>query len=1052
MSQTKTTELIPLQYWRAALAEASLLHPEVPPQSKPITIAYANGMWRVTSAQPGVAEWVAAQFESSKAAKTDKSTKMIPYVLIPARLSKAVSHGVKLGADDVNAGLSVLCIPCLLDRSGALQPDPDRQPWIPRDLLEPTLSPVAVGDLEAYDEFVGGLQGKATSFGETLQLASALYEAVTGASLPSLPTASVDADLDDEPAAVLAHEEYTLVAEWHGIAYEPPVVAFHLIKLYDQLISDAPVVPLLDSLRSYRDRPASRPLAVHEAEQCYANIQGHINPRHALSPSQREAMVELSRLEAGQVLSVNGPPGTGKTTLLQNVVAQIWVDAALAQAECPLVVVTSTNLKALENVLDSFAAICAETGHQRWHPYTGGFGLFFVSEKRESAIKHPTCTAKNHPFSEYESDEAVKTASSFFLQRASAFFGKQHDSLSGAVRALHGRLSAHDAKIKEIVSARFALYRATGQSVDEGAATSCMRLITTYQARIDAEQAVIVAADDVLRGCRREANDAESDCKTMLAAIGDTEHGWSGYLARSPLWLELFSFIGPVRRRRNARDRHFLISSPLIAECRHRDDGVEEALETLGRRAREQRAATLAEIARRSATTGKRRAAADAAQKAAAQAKAGIEQAFVGWKGVLGGVFDDMLNVSLDGLNAKIDLALRAPMFGIADHYWTGMWLVEMNDRLATGATDTKGRAKLEAKYRRFAKLSPCMVSNFHMASSFFTAWQGEPMPFWNTIDLLVVDEAGQVSPDIGAGMFALAKRALVVGDTYQIEPVWNAGEGTDRANAVRFGLTKRPHDPAYDILEEGGYTAASGNLMRIANRSCPVQKFDDMRGLMLTEHRRCVPELVAYCNKLIYADRLEPLREAIDPAERLLPPFGYMSVTSQDKASGTSRINHDEAQAIVHWLKANRERIERHYASPGGLWKLVGIVTPFAAQAGVIERVLRQEMPDLARKDSRLTIGTVHALQGAERAIVMFSPTYGASSRGGGFFDRKPNMMNVAVSRAKDSFLVIGNMSLFDPGKTSSPSGLLARFLFNGSGSAALDGAANASLAQPVE
>jgi len=39
--------------------------------------------------------------------------------------------------------------------------------------------------------------------------------------------------------------------------------------------------------------------------------------------------------------------------------------------------------------------------------------------------------------------------------------------------------------------------------------------------------------------------------------------------------------------------------------------------------------------------------------------------------------------------------------------------------------------------------------------------------------------------------------------------------------------------------------------------------------------------------------------------------------------------------------------------------------------------------------------------------------------------------MLNVAVSRAKDSFLVFGNMARFNPGSTALPSGKLAKRLF---------------------
>jgi hypothetical protein len=50
-------------------------------------------------------------------------------------------------------------------------------------------------------------------------------------------------------------------------------------------------------------------------------------------------------------------------------------------------------------------------------------------------------------------------------------------------------------------------------------------------------------------------------------------------------------------------------------------------------------------------------------------------------------------------------------------------------------------------------------------------------------------------------------------------------------------------------------------------------------------------------------------------------------------------------------------------------------------------------------------------------------------------FFDRTPNMLNVAVSRAENTFLVIGNMALFDVAKPSRPSGLLGRFMRGASG-----------------
>jgi phosphatidylserine/phosphatidylglycerophosphate/cardiolipin synthase-like enzyme len=75
------------------------------------------------------------------------------------------------------------------------------------------------------------------------------------------------------------------------------------------------------------------------------------------------------------------------------------------------------------------------------------------------------------------------------------------------------------------------------------------------------------------------------------------------------------------------------------------------------------------------------------------------------------------------------------------------------------------------------------------------------------------------------------------------------------------------------------------------------------------------------------------------------------------------------------------------------------------------------------------MTVGTVHALQGAERDVVIFSPVY-SKHADGGFIDLSPSMLNVAVSRAKDAFLVFGDMDMLASAPFGSPRSVLARFL----------------------
>lgn len=147
------------------------------------------------------------------------------------------------------------------------------------------------------------------------------------------------------------------------------------------------------------------------------------------------------------------------------------------------------------------------------------------------------------------------------------------------------------------------------------------------------------------------------------------------------------------------------------------------------------------------------------------------------------------------------------------------------------------------------------------------------------------------------------------------------------------------------------------------------------------------------------------------------------------------SRGNPGEAKRIAQWLAAEREHI-LHYARQTNpkladksdeevLKTSVGLITPFSKQATLIRTELRRQGID------GLTVGTVHSLQGDERLLVLFSSVYDINEQGTGkFYDRGPNMLNVAVSRAKDAFIVFGHSEVFGTEHRGTPSGLLRQRL----------------------
>src|SRR5690606_38591605 len=219
--------------------------------------------------------------------------------------------------------------------------------------------------------------------------------------------------------------------------------------------------------------------------------------------------------------------------------------------------------------------------------------------------------------------------------------------------------------------------------------------------------------------------------------------------------------------------------------------------------------------------------------------------------------------------------------------------------------------------------------------------------------------------------------------------------------------------------LKDKGFFSSSGSIMKRAQKASYYQMSPGMeRGMLLTEHQRCFDEIIGYCNKLAYDGMLEPKK---GPARgTLFAPMGFVDVAGSSKVIGASRGNPDEAAAIARWIAEHGSRMIEHYqlkenndaqedkrpAKVLRLADLIAVVTPFVGQKFTLRSLLRKAGIDI----SGLTIGTVHALQGAERPIVLFSSTYGTNDIGKGyFFDRGVNMLNVAVSRAKDCFIVFG-------------------------------------------
>jgi hypothetical protein len=632
---------------------------------------------------------------------------------------------------------------------------------------------------------------------------------------------------------------------------------------------------------------------------------------------------------------------------------------------------------------------------------------------------------KGEGFPKLIQDSAYVTkAHDFFLDRTTAALGRDVRTVDQAVELLHRRLRER--------------YEALRAGPEKRSTLERQRLGHTQ-----AEEA-LHAADCALRDAEQQRDHAETvarDAEIHLQAMGaeifaihQVRASWVKHTERRPWWVALCaSWFRCARRRISLGNEVFFGEAPV------KPDGInwadeeaiakwfrdqlkrrEDAHTDLQRQAEQVRASANEEL------VGAQAAAARARERVR-EAEAALQHAADAWQAwAVALCVDPHRNAPFDAL----DTTLRCELFLLATHYWEGRWLLEMAGEHDSGR---QSRELQERRWRRYAKLTPCFVSTFYMAPRFFAYWEGSrsggtELPLEGFIDLLIVDEAGQVTPEVGGATFALAQRSLVVGDTMQIQPVWGVHRATDEGNLTQSGIARTEQE--HEMFARTGMSAASGSVMRIAQRQSPyrVPGAED-GGMFLSEHRRCVPEIIRYCNELAYHGRLEPKRPS-EPGYPL-PRMGYAHVQGLSQRVGGSRINHAEAEMIAVWIVERREFLEalpyesKVHSKPL-LKDIVAVVTPFNAQA----RLIRQQLGERGIRD--VTVGTVHALQGAERDLVLFSSVYTRDDRGSEFFfDRDKTMLNVTVSRARDSFIVFGDMAIFDPGVPERPSGLLARYLF---------------------
>jgi very-short-patch-repair endonuclease len=314
-----------------------------------------------------------------------------------------------------------------------------------------------------------------------------------------------------------------------------------------------------------------------------------------------------------------------------------------------------------------------------------------------------------------------------------------------------------------------------------------------------------------------------------------------------------------------------------------------------------------------------------------------------------------------------------------------------------TGPNATRYRRNARQAMYDAAGAVPCWIMNHHRISEAMPADIG-------MFDLVIVDEASQ--SDIWALPAILrGKKILVVGDDKQVSPTGGFIEGVRIQEMLDRFLRNQPY--ATEMTPDKSLYDLSARVFA-ANQ------------IMLREHFRCVPPIIAYSNQTFYKGQIQPLRIP-SASERIEPPLVDIYV------EGGTRDRHDrnnyEAQAIADEINAILKD-EKLRGRTIGVVSLLG-----TEQAKHIDSVVAQrcDMAELRRR--KFLCGEARTFQGSERHIMFLSlvvDSENCHALSGNMYDQS---FNVAASRAQDRMYLVRSVQLSHLSERDLRTGLLTHF-----------------------
>lgn len=262
-------------------------------------------------------------------------------------------------------------------------------------------------------------------------------------------------------------------------------------------------------------------------------------------------------------------------------------------------------------------------------------------------------------------------------------------------------------------------------------------------------------------------------------------------------------------------------------------------------------------------------------------------------------------------------------------------------------------------------------------------------------LDWVIIDEATQTNLHAAALAMSKARNVVVVGDLKQLGPIFDKNlESASISSPL----------PAYDVTAH----SILSSVTELYGQELPRT--------MLHEHYRCMPEIIEFCNKMFYDGDLISMksRKSDDQWPALMvrktAPGNHMRTLRRALTKGTySQREIDVVEELMGGTVDGVDFREMLRGEESGSDYMLGITTPYRLQADRLGEAIYStaDFPEMSSLSE-----TIHKFQGRGAKAMILSTVVDESRLGHmklRFVD-DPRMINVAVSRAKEKFILVTN------------------------------------------